>query len=124
MSENVGFSPNQLLVIEWLATPRFDRTPPTQELLAKKLGINDRTITRWKQEPELLEAINKRARELLSSDLPEIYGALRREAVKGSYQHIKLSLEMTGEYTEKLELSGGISVTYTNDWRNAPTEDN
>lgn len=100
MSQNVPFTANQILFIEWMATPRIDRTPPTQELFADKLGINRKTITRWKQLPGFDEVVRKRARELLSSDLPEIYGALRREAKKGSFQHIKLAFEMTGEYTE------------------------
>lgn len=36
----------------------------------------------------------------MNESLPEIYGALRREAEKGSFPHIKLSLEITNEYTE------------------------
>lgn len=100
MSNNVHFSANQITFIEWLATTKFERTPATQKLLADDLGVNEKTLTRWKQIPELKEAVTKRARELLGDDLPEIYGALRREAMQGSYQHIKLALELTGEYTE------------------------
>lgn len=100
MSENVRFSVNQTRLIEWLAQTKYDRKPPTQELLAEEMGVNPRTLYRWKQEPELKQAVTQRARELLGDDLPEIYGALRREAIKGSYQHIKLCLEVTGEYTE------------------------
>lgn len=106
MSENVKFSARQLRFIEWLATPKFDRHPPTQELLAEEIGVTARTITRWKHIPEVGEAVLDRARELLGDDLPDIYGALRREAIKGSYQHIKLAMEMTGEYVERKEISG------------------
>lgn len=56
-----------------------------------------------------MQAVTARARELLHTDLPDIYGALRREAIKGSFQHIKLALEMTGQHTDKLQI----------DWRQA-----
>jgi hypothetical protein len=100
VSENVRFTSRQLKAIEWFATPKFDRHPPTQKLLADELGCHDKTITRWKKNQAFKDAVLERARELLGSRLPEIYGALGREAEKGNIQHIKLSLEMTGEYTE------------------------
>ncbi len=108
MSQNVPFSARQLKFIEWLATTKYDRHPPTQELLAEELGLNRRTLYRWKKDKNLREAVIQRARELLGDDLPEIYGALRREAAKGSYQHIRLAFEMTGEYmpTERHEHTG------------------
>lgn len=111
MSENVRFSARQLKFIEWLATTKYSRKPPNQTLLAQELGINPRTLTRWKDIPELQEAVLARARELLGDRLPEIYGALGREAEQGSFQHIKLALEMTGEYvpTERHEHSGEVS---------------
>jgi len=43
----------------------------------------------------------QRVREMLGDDLPEIYGALRREAIAGSFHHIRLALKMTGEFTEE-----------------------
>jgi hypothetical protein len=100
MSEFVRFSARQLKFIEWLANTKYDRKPATHELLAKEIGVTSRTLRRWKSKPELQEAVRNRTRELLGDDLPEIYGALRREAAKGSFQHIKLALEMLGEYTE------------------------
>lgn len=112
MSENVHFSANQIAAIEWLATSKYDRHPPTQEMLADRLGINPRTITRWKQDDEFMAAVTALARKFLKNDLPEMYAALRREAIGGSFQHIKLAMEMTGEYTPttKTEHSGEIGV--------------
>ena len=104
MSENVHFTANQLAFIEWLAQTKYDRVPATQKLLADNLGINEKTLSRWKKLPEIREAAIQRAREFLGDDLPEIYGALRREAISGSFQHIKLSLELTGEYTDKIKV--------------------
>jgi hypothetical protein len=124
MSENVRFeqlNPNQLTYLEWLATSKFERKPATEALLAKELGLNDRTLRRWKQLPGFRDLITWRAREILKDNLSEIYGALSREAIKGSYQHIKLALEATGEYTENIRLTGAgggpLQVEFVNDWR-------
>ncbi len=106
MSENGRFSQNQLKVIEWLASSKYDRRPSTIALLADQLGISDRTIYRWKSDKVFQDAITARARDLLESDLPEIYAALAREAIKGSFQHIKLAMEMTKEYTPRQEVTG------------------
>jgi len=100
MSRDVTFSSRQLKFIDWLANTKYDRKPATQELLAKEIGVAARTLVRWKKQPELQEAVRQRTRELLGDDLPEILGALRREATKGSFQHVKLALEMLGEYTD------------------------
>jgi len=110
MSKAVNFSYNQIAVIEWLATSKFDRKPMTQALLASELGVREETISRWKRSPEFAEAVIARARELLKSNLPEIYGALNREAEKGSFQHIKLIMEMTGEHTDRQQIETTINV--------------
>jgi hypothetical protein len=106
MLENVKFSAKQLAFIDWLACSRFDRLIPTQGKFAKEIGVTEQTLWRWKSLPGFREAIIARARELLGDDLSEIYAALRREAIKGSYQHIKLAMEMTGEYVERQEVTG------------------
>ncbi len=118
MSKNVHFSANQIALIDWLAHCKYDRTPSTQALLAEKLGVSEKTVSRWAQNPELQEAVNVRSWELLGSKLPEYYGALSREAEKGSYQHLKLVMEMLGKYTPRQELTGAnggevrITVVY------------
>jgi hypothetical protein len=123
MSENVHFSARQLRFIDWLASTKYERKPPTQELLAAEMGINPRTLTRWKSMPELSEAVTQRARDLLGDDLPEIYGALRREAIGGSFQHIKLAMELAGEYVERREHGGELIVRVVyDDVDNTPDE--
>jgi len=106
ISENFRFTPRQRRFIEWLATTKYDRIPSTEKELAQDMGITDRTLRNWKKKPGLQEAVLQRTRELLGDRLPEIYGALGREAEKGSFQHIKLAMEMLGEYVERQEISG------------------
>ena len=106
MSENVGFTANQLKFIDWLAHGKYDRSPPTQELFAESIGVHDRTLTRWKKgqngftEKQFWAEVTARAKEILHQDLPDIYNSLRDEAKKGSYQHQRMALEMCGEISE------------------------
>ena len=124
MSELSEFTEKQLEYIDWLAQSKYDRVPTTEQFFAAKINVTDRTLRRWKQLPGFRQAVTQRAREFLGSDLPEIYGALRREAVKGSFAHIKLSLELTGEHTDKLEHGGevGVKIEFVNDWRKSSPE--
>ena len=123
MTENVkNWTPGQRKYQEWLATPKFTRTPPTQEMFAKSIKVSPVTVSRWKKLDGFQAAVNAIARQYLNDDLPDIFGALRREAVKGSYQHIKLSLELTGEYQESLDVTSagqpvkGYAIFSPDDW--------
>jgi len=111
------FTRNQREFIRWLAVSKYDRIPPTQRALAEKLGLNENTLTRWKKIPELMEAAVGVARHGMRDRLPEIYAALTREAEKGSYQHIKLALEVTGEHVDKQEIDVRTNVVV--DWDDA-----
>lgn len=121
MSETVRFTGKQARYIEWLAETKYDRSPVTRELLAKELGVTSRTLRRWQKLEGFGQAVHDRTRELLKEDFPEILGALRREAAKGNFQHIKLALEMLGEYVpvERHEVAGTdggdvvVRVVYT-----------
>ncbi len=121
------WSAKQLKFQEWLATPRYERVPPTQQLLAQELGVNHTTLSRWKAQDGFMDAVIALSETLLQNDLPEIYGALAREAKQGSFQHIKLALELTGRYVERQEVTGAngneivLRVVYGN--RNADDAD-
>lgn len=116
-----NWSPNQIKVQEWLATPRYVRTPPTQEMLADELGINAVTVSRWKKLEGFRESVNEMARENVGNSLPEVYGALTREAEKGSIQHIRTVLELVGELNQvgTGDLPLAVRIEYVNDWRSS-----
>ncbi|HEY85649.1 MAG TPA: hypothetical protein G4N96_11135 [Chloroflexi bacterium] len=111
MSTNVNFTSKQRRAIEWLANPGNDRQPKTQRLLAAEIGVRIETITRWKRKPEFMDAVLARSRELLKSDLPEIYRSLADEAKAGSHKHQKLAFELSGEYVERKEVEVSVPVT-------------
>lgn len=103
--EVTQWTPNQLRFIEWLAVPSEMREPRFQCDLAKEIGVKRETLSRWKRLPGLTEEASRLARALLKDDLPEIFGALRREARAGSFQHIKLALEVAGEHTDEVNVN-------------------
>ena len=107
-----SWSTNQRKFIEWLATPKYERIPPTQVMFADTIGINAITLTRWKRLSGFREAVNARAREFVGEGLPEVYGALMRKAESGDVNAIKLVLELTGEYvpTQKQETTGEATL--------------
>ena len=82
----------------WLAMSKEERMPRTQRELAKLLNVNEMTISRWKKLPGFQEEVTAIARSFLVVDLPEIYAALRKEAKAGSLPHIKVVLDLTGEF--------------------------
>ena len=88
---------NQERFIDWLTLTRFDRIPATQEELAAKIGVRPETLTRWKRDQRLHEEVKRRVHVALRGARGDIYGALIREATKGSYHHIKLALEILGD---------------------------
>jgi len=56
------------------------------------------TSSRWKRLSGFRRAVTALARQYLEVDLPDVYAALSREAKAGSLPHIKLLLELVGEY--------------------------
>lgn len=137
MHETARFSANQLKYIDWLATGKYSRTPPTEKAFAAEIGVNDSTLRRWKQgqngftKEQFWETVTARARDLNREHLATVYESLRTEAEKGSFQHQKLILELAGEYTEttRREISGEVNVkTYQtvgpDDWDDNEADSN
>ena len=102
---------NQRRVLDWLALSKYDRFPATQRELAKELGVNEATVSRWISKMPRY-AVTSAARELLVKEAPEVFYSLTSEAKKGSYQHQKLYLELIGEYRQGMDItSGGEPLT-------------
>jgi len=111
----------------WLALPSVERKPNTQEELAVLIGVNPATLSRWKQLAGFMGEVKRLIRDELADDIADIYGALRKEAKGGSFQHIKLALELTGDYVQKIapttpDGKESVKIEYVNDWRGASNE--
>jgi hypothetical protein len=94
------WTPEQLRFIEWCAIPKYERMPPTQAMLAEQMHTHEENLSRWKRIDGFYEAVTAAYRANLVEYLPSIYGALLRKAEEGHFEHIKLVLELTGEYTK------------------------
>ena len=115
------FTADQWRFIEWRAAPRFTRLPPTQEMLAAEIGVDDSTLRRWSKLEGFQEEVMKLVRAGLTKSLPSIYGALITQAEAGDYQCIKLALEMSKEYTptqknlNQTDMKGDVTIRFVED---------
>jgi len=88
------FPKKKLTYIELLACGKKKMTE-----VCEIVGISKDTYYKWRKDPEIMEAMIKRARELLREELPEIYNVLLTKAKEGGHHHIRILLE----HVEKLE---------------------
>ncbi len=82
--------------------------------------VNSRTLRRWQEQDGFKDEVLAMARQFLSDGLPEVYATILREAGKGSFQHAKLALELTGELPDQPGTSDNpmrLMIEYVNDWR-------
>jgi hypothetical protein len=106
MSNDVkNWTPEQERFIAWLALPKAQRTPKTQQALAKEIDIASETLTRWKSLPGFMDAVNALARELVKHDVAEVLGKIRAEAKKGNLPFVNMVLSMAG-MTKDVESAG------------------
>ena len=72
----------------------YDGTP-TQQVMAKQLGVSDRTLRRWKEKPEFLELIDGWANETLAD-------AKRMLKKVGAMRAVVALLSILGSHTEEI----------------------
>lgn len=71
------FTANKKALLEWLATPEYEREIKTLTALAGKLGVTRQTLHRWKNEREMVNAVLQRKKELAGvTGLPTVIDAL------------------------------------------------
>jgi hypothetical protein len=90
----------------------------TNVSIANEIGINPKSITRWKKDPKFMHAVVMRSRALLKEDLPEVYKQLSNNSKEGSAQHIKILLD----HLESLEKAKSSEATITFTWKKPEPE--
>ena len=90
---------------EWLATPPDLRQPKTQKGLATELGVNKWTLSLWKKDPEILEAVKGLNDTLVELQLPRVMEALvalceDKAQPSTALAGIKVFLQAVGRFTE------------------------
>jgi hypothetical protein len=91
-----NWSSNQLQFMVWLALPKAERKPTTQQKLALEIGVDQATLSDWKRIPGFRDEVNRMAREFVKDDVPEVLGTIRRFAKQGSVPHLNMFLSMAG----------------------------
>lgn len=80
------------MFVAWLSLPYYERKPKTQRDLAKALGVAEWTLSRWKYDGALDEAMAL-AEHALRERHGEILRALGDKAAAGDVQAIRTYLE-------------------------------
>ncbi|PKN91095.1 MAG: hypothetical protein CVU44_20990 [Chloroflexi bacterium HGW-Chloroflexi-6] len=107
-----GWTWRQAAYIAWCASPKIGRKPANQEDLATDyLGLSsDRAISTWrKRNPAIEDAIGLLQAAPLWESRADDFRALAEGAAKAGddykfFPHLKLKLEMRGDYVPKSEL--------------------
>jgi hypothetical protein len=110
----MSFTPKQLKAIELLAQGEL-----SGEAITVELKMSRSNLCRWKKDPDFMQAIVERSRQLLKETLPQIYKSLTNNSKKGSHNHIKVYLD----HLEKLEEAKANTGTITFIWKRATTPD-
>jgi hypothetical protein len=67
------------------------------EELIRDLGVSQEQALAWMEEPEFQAAVDRQLQRRRGEARPAVWRALIREALRGSFQHIKLYLELAGD---------------------------
>ncbi|MFW6015630.1 MAG: helix-turn-helix domain-containing protein, partial [bacterium] len=83
--------------IDWILTPESERKIKTQRELAKKIGVEEHTISRWKKDKHIVRAIKERKKHIagvfnLVELMDYIYDRATNESDEKSYQFARLWL--------------------------------
>jgi hypothetical protein len=75
-----------------------------QKEIAKHLGVCNKTITNWLNDPIVIDAIYKRYMEVAGMKLPAVITAMIREAESGNVQAGRLVLEHFGKLDNRIKI--------------------
>ena len=77
----------------------------TIEKVAKKVGVTQRTVHLWKQDPNFVEAIYDRYMLEFGTEIPAVLNAMVREAKEGNVQAGRLVLEHSGKLVKNVNVT-------------------
>ena len=100
MSNIEKYKPYKLLAIELLAT----NPALSQKDIAKKVGVESRTIRYWMADPLFVDAFYKRYMEVAGVDLPNVIAAMFEEAKMGNVQAGRRILEHFGKLDNSVKI--------------------
>ncbi len=96
-------SEKQIAAIEYLALP--NKGGLTDEDIAKKVGVDVRTIYRWKNDDAFYNALTRRIIRSTADRLPEVMASVPDHIIKdGNAAMLRTLLQAHGLLTEKVEV--------------------
>lgn len=105
------------LFCQWSALPRTVREPKEQKQLAEQLGVDEATLSIWKQHPEFAHNRSYLIKRWIGEDMPDIMHAVKKRALAHSTADAKLLLEWLDELR-----TGGVEVNVQNNTLNLDGE--
>ncbi|ODA41245.1 phBC6A51 family helix-turn-helix protein [Desulfosporosinus sp. BG] len=94
------FNDQQRQALEMLCVPNRQEYGE----IAKAVGVNLKTLYRWRQFPEFVEAISGMAIMNLHADLPEVFSAMLKKAKAGEVRSVALMFKLLGLTVDKKEV--------------------
>lgn len=87
--------------VQWTSLPTFEREPETQGLFAKKHGVHEVVLSRWKNSPEFWEDVSRIRRAYMQDDFGDIIKALKKNIIQnGRGQDVKVYGQLAGVLKE------------------------
>lgn len=105
-------SEGQIAAIEYLALPK--RGGLTYAEIAERVGVNERTLLRWRDNDTFHAALNRKIVRSLSDRLPEVMASIPDHIIEdGNAALYRTTLQALGLLTEKVEVNSKEGNTDT-----------
>jgi hypothetical protein len=92
--------------IKKIAVEHYATNPNlTVKELSVELGIAERTIVKWRTDPNFHDAIYDRYMVLFGGELPSVLNAMLREGKSGNVQAARLVLEHSGKLVKNINIT-------------------
>jgi tetrahydromethanopterin S-methyltransferase subunit H len=102
------FNKEQIKFIELMSDPDVRMTNAE---MAKEIGINERSIYRYKQDADIVEAINILSDRYMDSMVSRIYKKLMQSVENGSVKGMELALKRAGKLKDIKEVQQDTNIT-------------
>lgn len=80
--------------------------------VAEEVGVIPGTISRWRRNPQFIEAIIDAAKIRLRGELPELYSVAVSKAKAGSHPHLRIILDHLDNLEKSRRSTGELTFTW------------
>lgn len=103
-SKSSKWTDQQIIYLDWLASPKSLREPKTQTDLADKLGVHRTTLTNWRDLEGFKDERLRRIFSYFTPDTPDIVVALRDKSLMGDTKAIEIWLERVEQIAKQMDI--------------------